>query len=469
MLGKVFKAYDVRATVPKPLTERIAWQIGHGTADLLLDEGVSEGRTDPMSQTIVVGRDPRPTSPGLRDALIRGIRTRGASVIDLGIVDSPMITFAINYLDCGGGIQVTASHNPLDYNGFKFSRQRGRPIGTGTGLEQIRERAALADLKDAPLVGLLEERDLWTPYRDRLLECLQTDAPDGLLADRSRPLRIVIDASNGSAGAMVPRVFNDLEGLELIELNFEHQKGRFAHDPNPLVESNLAGLQEAVRTHEADAGICFDGDADRCVLVDETGRTVGGDLLTAWLTPGALALHPGAAVVYDLRSSRILAETIELAGGRPVPARVGHIFMKTAMSEHAAVLGGELSGHFYFADMFNADNGARAFIAVLARLAASSTPVSGEIDPLRKYAQSGELNFVNEDIESTLEELHETYAEAKLMEMDGLSIDTGHWWANIRASNTEPLLRLNLEANDEATLAAAVEELGAQLGTPSEH
>ena len=169
MLGKVFKAYDVRATVPKPLSTKLAWQIGHGAADLLLEEGQAEGRTDPMSQTIVVGRDPRPTSPELRDALVRGLRTRGASVIDLGIVDTPMITFAINHLECGGGIQVTASHNPLQYNGFKFSRHRGRPIGTGTGLEQIRERAALSEDKGADLVGFLEERDLWSAYRARLL------------------------------------------------------------------------------------------------------------------------------------------------------------------------------------------------------------------------------------------------------------------------------------------------------------
>lgn len=470
MLGKVFKAYDVRATVPEPLTEAIAWQIGHGAADLILEEAEAAGRTDPLASTIVVGRDPRPTSPVMRDRLIEGMRARGASVIDLGIVDTPMVTFAINHLDCGGGVQVTASHNPLQYNGFKFSRAKGRPIGTGTGLELIRERAERAESSvGADPIGALEERDLWTAYRQRLLELFEQDLPGGVPAHRSTPMRVVIDASNGSAGAMIPRIFGDLDGLELIELNFEHEKGVFAHEPNPLVESNLSGLQAAVREHGAEAGICFDGDADRCVLVDETGRTVGGDLLTAWLAPSLLAGHENGGVVYDLRSSRILPERIEALGGRPIPARVGHIFMKTAMAENAAVFGGELSGHFYFADLFNADNGARAFIAVLAGIALAGGPISREIDPLRKYAQSGELNFVNEDIPGTLEGLRRRYADAKLLEMDGLSIDTGGWWANIRASNTEPLLRLNLEAPDEATLAAALEELGSRLGTPEAH
>ena len=470
MLAKVFKAYDVRAIVPEPLTEAIAWQIGFGTADLILEESEASGRTDEIARTIVVGRDPRPTSPVMRDRLVEGMRARGASVIDLGIVDTPMVTFAINHLECGGGVQVTASHNPLEYNGFKFSRAQGRPIGTGTGLELIRERAerATPSGEETPS-GTLEHRDLWTAYRTRLLELFEQELPGGVGAHRTNPLRIVIDASNGSAGAMIPRVFSGVEGLELIELNFEHDRGVFVHEPNPLVESNLSELQAAVRSHQADAGICFDGDADRCVLVDETGRTVGGDLLTAWLAPSLLAGHPQGAIVYDLRSSRILAERIESVGGRPVPARVGHIFMKTAMSENAAVFGGELSGHFYFADMFNADNGARAFIAVLAQIARCSQSVSREIEPLRTYAQSGELNFINEDIEGTLQGLRERYSDAKLLEMDGLSIDTGRWWANIRASNTEPLLRLNLEANDDATLASAIDELGSLLGTPEHH
>ncbi|MBB48433.1 MAG: phosphomannomutase/phosphoglucomutase, partial [Phycisphaerae bacterium] len=370
MLGKVFKAYDVRGKVPKPLNEKIAWKIGHGTADFLLEEALVTGRTDPMSRTIVIGRDARDSSPGLSQALCKGMRDRGAAVIDIGLVDTPMVNFAVNYLDCGGGVQVTASHNPVGYNGFKFSRAKGRPIGSGSGLESIRDRSAVADPARVDSVeAFFETRDLWEPYAERILERLAQDVPEGLTAVRGRPLRVVVDASNGAGGEMVSRLFKGVEGLELIELNFDHTIG-FKHDPNPLVESNLDELREVVRAERADAGVCFDGDADRCVVVDENGRTIGGDLLTAWLAESILGGEPeGKAVVYDLRSSRIVSERIEALGARPIPCRVGHVFMKDSLAGSHAVFGGELSGHFYYRDMFNADSGSRAFVSVLAGLA----------------------------------------------------------------------------------------------------
>ena len=470
MLGKVFKAYDVRGKVPKPLNERIAWKIGHGTADFLLEEGAVTGRTDPMARTIVVGRDARESSPGLCEALCRGMRDRGASVIDIGLVDTPMVTFAVNYLDCGGGVQVTASHNPVGYNGFKFSRVKGRPIGSGTGLESIRDRSAVADpTRVESAEAFLETRDLWEPYTARILDRLASDVPAGLTAVRGRPLRVVVDASNGAAGTMVDRIFKDVEGLEIIELNFDHTIG-FKHDPNPLVESNLDELRAVVQAEGADAGVCFDGDADRCVVVDEKGRTIGGDLLTVWLAESILGDSPaGQGVIYDLRSSRIVSERIEALGARPIPCRVGHVFMKEALASTKAAFGGELSGHFYYKDMFNADSGARAFVSVLAGLARSDRPLSEMIEPLRKYAQSGEINFECEDIDETLQALRETYPDADMIEMDGLSLDTGLWWANIRASNTEPLLRLNIETLGEEQLEAALKEIGPLLGRRVEH
>jgi phosphomannomutase len=470
MLGKVFKAYDVRGKVPKPLNERIAWKIGHGTADFLLEEGVVTGRTDPMSRTIVVGRDARESSPGLSEALCTGMRDRGASVIDIGLVDTPMVTFAVNYLDCGGGVQVTASHNPAGYNGFKFSRAKGRPIGSGTGLESIRDRSAVADpVRVVPAGGFLESRDLWEPNTARIHTHLAADVPAGLTAVRGRPLRVVVDASNGAAGEMVSRIFKNIDGLELIELNFDHTIG-FKHDPNPLVESNLDELREAVRSEGADAGVCFDGDADRCVVVDESGRTIGGDLLTVWLAESILGDAPkGKSVIYDLRSSRVLSERIEALGARPIPCRVGHVFMKQALADTHALFGGELSGHFYYKDMFNADSGARAFVSVLAGLAGSDRPLSESIEPFRKYVQSGEINFECEDIEEAFEALKATYPDADMMEMDGLSLDTGSWWANVRASNTEPLLRLNIETLSKDELDAALKEIGPLLGRRVEH
>lgn len=470
MLGKVFKAYDVRAIVPKPLSDRLVWQIGHGAARYLLESAREAGHDDPMMRNIAVGRDPRPTSPGLSEVLIDGMRTAGASVIDLGVVDTPMVYFAVNHLACAGGIQVTASHNPVKYNGLKFCGIKGRPIGSGSGLEKIRDEAALADRDRAPeATGRHEERDLWGPYAERLHALLAEDAPNGLAAARGRPIKVVVDASNGSAGVLVPRVFEGLDGLEIVPLNFRHGDGVFEHEPNPLVESNLDQLRERVVSEGADFGVCFDGDADRCVVVDEAGRTVGGDLLTAWLAEPILEREPGASVIYDLRSSRIVPERIRALGGEPVPCRVGHVFMKAALAERGAAFGGELSGHFYYRDMFGADSGARAFVSVLGAIARSDGPFSEQVDRLRIYAQSGEINFENEEIEATLEELHEIHADDELGEMDGLSIDTGDWWANIRASNTEPLLRLNVEARDAETVDAAVEQLGRLLGRRVDH
>ena len=470
MLGSVFKAYDVRALVPDPLNEDLAWRIGFGAGIHLLEAALEAGHDGPMMRTIAVGRDPRPTSPALSAALIAGIRASGASVVDLGTGDTPMIYFAANLLDCAGAIQVTASHNPVGYNGFKFCGVGARPVGSGTGLEAIRAHGEAVDPGgERGEVGSLDSRDIWSDYARLIHRLLAEEAPGGLESIRGRPLKVVIDASNGSAGVMVPGLFDDVAGLELVKLNFSHGDGHYEHEPNPLVEENLDQLRAAVLEHGADLGVCFDGDADRCVVVDEHGRTVGGDLLTAWLVEPVLERAPGSAIIFDLRSSRIVPERIRSLGGIPVPSRVGHVFMKAALAEHAAAFGGELSGHFYYRDMFGADSGARAFVSVLGALARDARPVSEQVDALRTYAQSGEVNFENPRIDETLAGLRARYADAELGDMDGLSIDTGAWWANIRSSNTEPLLRLNVEAPDEAALAAALEELGPQLGKRVAH
>lgn len=465
MLGKVFKAYDVRATVPEPLDERIAWQIGHGAARMLLQEAAEAGFDDQMMRTLAVGRDPRATSPGLKEALCTGIRAQGASVVDLGVVDTPMVNFAVNHLDCAGGIQVTASHNPAEYNGFKFFRRGGGPVGTGSGLEEIRSNAALAEEGGGTdNGGLLEERDLWDAYARLMHDRLALELPEGIASVRGRPLHVVIDASNGSAGVMVPRLFEGIEDLRITGLNFETGHGTFVHDPNPLVESNLDQLRAAVVNEGADAGICFDGDADRCVVLDESGRTIGGDLLTALLVEPILQREPGGSIVHDARASRIVPERIAELGGNPVPCRVGHVFMKSAIVEHGALFGGELSGHFYYKDMFNADSGSRAFLSVLGVLGRTNEPVSRLVEPLRKYAQSGEINFRTEDTVASIEQVRDHCADADLGDFDGLLVDAGSWWANIRASNTEPLLRLNVESTEQSIVDEVVTELGPLLG-----
>lgn len=465
MLAQVFKAYDVRATYPKPLNERIAWQIGYGTAQYLLAQAAADGFDDPMSRHICVGRDMRRSSPELAANLRQGMCDAGASVIDLGLVDTPFVYFAINHLGCAGGVQVTASHNPAHYNGFKVSKRLAKPVGQDTGLAEIQRLAAMVEReKITSLGGHEESRDLWSSYRDHLLLFVDPRVRSG-----ARKLRIAVDASNGMAGTMLPKVFDGVKGLSIEKLYFDNSTGEFVHEPNPLVESNLRELQQLMAREKSegrgfDAGFCFDGDADRCIVLDENGAPIGCDLLLAWLVGDALRASPGASVVYDLRSSRSVAEIVRELGGVPVESRVGHVFMKARLAESKGVIGGELSGHFYFADMWNTDSGARTFAAVVTALASATKPLSQLLAPCKRYVQSGEINFETEDKLGALAALKAAYPKAKTHELDGLSIDAGTWWANIRLSNTEPLLRLNLEARDAATVDGMVAELSRYLG-----
>lgn len=469
MLGKVFKAYDIRGTYPDPLNEKMGWQIGFGTGKYLIENAEAAGERTPMMRNLVVGRDMRTHSPSLRDALVRGINDSGAHVIDVGMVDTPFVYFAINYLDCAGGVQVTASHNPPNYNGFKISTRHAKPVGESTGLAEIRKAAATVDqsLKEKGS-GRVEQRDLWEPYIAHVRRFLNLNG---------KKIKVVIDASNGMAGTSVPKIFGkkgkDIEGLDIVELYFDNTKGNFVHEPNPLVAANLQDLQAKVLAEKADLGICFDGDADRIVVVDEQGTIVGCDHLTAWLADWFLKIAPGSAVIYDLRSSKALHEEIIKHGGKPVRGRVGHVFMKQLMSQHNAIFGGELSGHFYFRDNFNADSGVIAMATVLTAYAHAGKPFSQLIKPMKRYFASGELNFENEDKDASIEELNEAYANRGIIdELDGITIDcfdNEGWWCNVRKSNTEPLLRLNLEAKSQETLDRILEEIKPLLGNAVAH
>ncbi|MEQ8850756.1 MAG: phosphomannomutase/phosphoglucomutase [Phycisphaerales bacterium] len=471
MLGKVFKAYDVRGTYPDPLNETLAWRIGFGCGRYLLDQAAETGQTTPMMKTIVVGWDMRTHSPSLRDALCQGIQDAGAGVIDIGKVDTPQVYFAINHLDCAGGVQVTASHNPPQYNGFKVSSAKAKPVGEQTGLAEIRKIAVLADEKLRGSVTLNpDKRDLWDAYRKHVL---------GFLDLKGRSIKVVVDASNGMAGTMTPGVFGkkgahvENGNLDIVELYFDNTKGEFVHEPNPLVAANLRDLQARVVKEKADFGICFDGDADRLMVVDEKGEIVGCDHLTAFLAAWFLERNPGAAIIYDLRSSKAVEEDIIRNGGKPVRGRVGHVFMKAMLAEYGGAFGGELSGHFYFRDNFNADSGAIAMATVLTALAESDKPFSELIKPIARYRQSGEVNFEIEDKDAAIADLKETYASrGSIDELDGVTVDCFKdegWWANVRKSNTEPLLRLNLEARDQETLDRMLEEIAPLLGERVEH
>jgi phosphomannomutase len=467
MLGKVFKAYDVRATYPKPLNEKLAWQIGYGVAQYLMEQAESAGHDDPMMRHVVVGHDMRKSSPKLSEALKQGIKDFGAHVIDVGLVDTPFVYFAINQMGCAGGVQTTASHNPANYNGFKISKIAAKPVGMTTGLDEIRRYSAMADReKLTAKAGREEKRDLWNDYAEHVRSFLHPKLLDG-----SRTLKVVVDASNGMAGTMMPKVFGNVAGLRIVKLNFDNSSGEFVHEPNPLVESNLEQLKEAVKSQKADVGVCFDGDADRCVIVDEKGETVGCDHLTAWLAQMFLKDSKGAAVVFDLRSTKALPEMIHEAGGKAVKSRVGHVFMKQALAEHNAIFGGELSGHFYFKRNYNADSGAIAFASVMSGLAAvgGNKPMSELIAPAKRYVQSGEINFETDDKEAAIDDLRRAYPKAKIDTLDGITVDMGSWWCNVRASNTEPLLRLNLEGPDRKTVDALVKDVAQYLGKRVAH
>ncbi|MCH2133746.1 MAG: phosphomannomutase/phosphoglucomutase [Phycisphaerales bacterium] len=458
MLDKVFKAYDVRATVPDPLNADVARRIGFGTGRLLLEESEAAGRTGDGARRIVVGHDMRPHSPELVAALKAGLRAAGADVVDVGLVDTPFIYFAVNHLDAAGGVQTTASHNPIQYNGFKISRVEAKPVGKGSGLEIIQQYAEQSDGHGDGNGGETSE-DLWAAYTDHVHRFLHPDLLSG-----KQHLKVVVDASNGMAGTFMPKVFGDVPGLEVVPINFENDKGVFVHEPNPLVEANLRQVRDGVVAEGAAVGICFDGDADRCMVVDELGTPVGCDLLTAWLAAGFLAQDPGGSIVYDLRSSHSVPEMIMEHGGEPHRSRVGHVFMKGKARETNAIFGGELSGHFYFRDNFFADSGAMAFAAVISNLLDFDGTMSEAIAPTRRYLQSGEINFETPDKDAAMASLVAAYPDAKTDTLDGVTVDLGEWWCNVRASNTEPLLRLNLEGPDADTVAEKVTDVSALLG-----
>jgi len=459
-MDAIFKAYDVRGVYPDQLNEEIAWCIGYATAQFLRGQLSGIDRTDPQLNSLAIGSDMRKSSPSLCQAFVEGALGGGMNVVDVGMIDTSQIYFAVNHLKSGGGVQTTASHNPAQYNGFKITGPGGKPIGQDTGLMEIKRIALAVPPRSATAQGTLTRRDLAPEYKAFVRSFLRGPG---------RKLKVAIDASNGMAGKMWPIVFGDLADLETVELNFEH-KGEFAHDPNPLVAANLRQLQAAVRKHGCNLGICFDGDSDRSMIVDEKGQIVPCDLLTALLAKAFLRWTPGSTVVYDLRSSRVVKEEIEKSGGVPRRERVGHSFMKRAMAESNAVFGGELSGHFYFKDNWYCDSGYLAVVALLNVIEQEGgKPVSKLVAPLRRYAQSGELNFTTDDKDARIKALGEQFSDGQVDYLDGITVQYADWWFNVRKSNTEPLLRLNMEAKDKGLLTAKLAEVAPMLGEPEEH
>lgn len=426
----ILKANDIRGTVPAELDETLAFALGAGIAEVL---GPSP---------VVVGRDARTSSPSLARALRDGIVARGVDVLDAGLVSTDELYFATGSLGLPG-VMVTASHNPGHFNGFKVCRPDARPVGRNTGLDAIAARGLelLDDVSPWPARGAVRPVDLLEGYASRLLE---------LAPVRGRRLRVVVDAANAMAGLTAPAVLSRID-VDVVPLNFDLD-GRFpAHPPDPLDPANLVPLQEAVLEQDADVGLAFDGDADRCFFVDERGCAVSPSAVVALVVRRELERHPGATVVHSLTCSRVVAEQIEFSGGVAVRAPVGHAGIKTRMAQTGAVLGGEHSGHYYFADFWNADSGMLAALHVLGLLAASDGSMSQLVAPYERYAASGELNNRVTDAATARARVAALFAgdpEVGSDEMDGLTLTHPRWWLNLRASNTESLLRLNVEADD---------------------
>ena len=450
----IFKAYDIRGIYPDQIDEEGAWKIGYAAAQFLRSMLSGYQRGQANAQCVCVGRDMRTHSQSLSKALIEGMNSTGANVIDVGLIDTPQMYFAINHLGTCGGIQVTASHNPAKYNGFKISGIEARPVGADTGLKDVEHMAMALIHTKGKANGSVEKYDLAEAYKGHVLKFLKLGR---------RKLRVAIDASNGMAGKSVPAVFGDLP-IELECINFVHD-GTFKHEPNPLVEENLAELKHVIKDRRCDFGVCFDGDADRLMMIDENGRNIGCDLMTALMVPYFLENSPSHTVVYDLRSSLVVQEEILKHGGIPRRERVGHSFMKKALRDSHGVFGGELSGHFYYRDNFYADSGMITLSHVLNIVSNSDKPVSALIEPLRRYASSSEINFKVDDKARKMSELAKKYSDGQVDHLDGVTVRYKDWWFNCRPSNTEPYLRLNIEAKSQEELDEKLAQIEKLLGS----
>jgi phosphomannomutase len=423
---KVFKAYDVRGIYPDELDEAGAYAIGRAYVD----------EFEP--RTIAVGRDMRLSSPSMAEAVMRGAAESGAEVLDLGLVGTEMTYFAVGELSLDGGIEVTASHNPKEYTGMKIVRRGALPVGGDSGLLDIRTRA-LGDLGEPKGGGSIRQEDIWPQYVERVLSFIDVSSV--------KPLRVVIDAANGMAGVMLPPVLERLP-IDAVPCFFEPDGTFPNHEPNPLLPENREFIVRKMLDERADLGVAFDGDADRCFFVDDTGEFVPGDFVTALLAESVLEKEPGAKVIYDVRASWAVPDTIERAGGVAFVNRVGHAFIKHRMRQEDAAFGGEVSGHYYFRDFSQADSGVVPFLMMLELISKRGRRLSELLAPFReRYFITGELNTPVSDVAVKLQELKERFSrEGTISHLDGLSVDAEDWHMNVRPSNTEPLLRLNLEA-----------------------
>lgn len=439
-LPSIFKAYDIRGVYPDQLDEAAARRIGSAFAEF-----TRAGR-------IVMGRDTRLSSPALSAAFAEGVTRRGPDVVDIGLATTDMLYFASGRLGLPGAM-FTASHNPPEWNGIKLCRAGAAPVGEDSGLVDVRELSE-RDLPPTGAAGRLTSRDMLEDFVDHVLSFVA--------ADRLAPLTVVADAANGMAGLVLPTIFERLP-VKLVGMYLELD-GTFPNHPaDPIQPQNQEDLRRVVTEHGADLGLAFDGDADRVFLVDERAVGVSGSLVTALVSEAMLEREPGATILYNVICSWVVPEVIRERGGVPVRTRVGHSLIKKVMAETGAIFGGEHSGHYYFRDHYRADSGLIAALVLLERLSEAGVPMSELLLPYRRYHSSGEINSEVDDQEGAIEELARGHADGRQDRLDGLTVEYDDWWFNVRASNTEPLLRLNVEARAEPLLEEKTSELLATI------
>ncbi len=441
-VGAIFKAYDVRGTVPDQLDEDLAYATGSAFVEVV------------GAPVIVIGHDMRPSSPGLAGAFAAGATAAGADVVMIGLASTDQLYFASGHLD-HAGVMFTASHNPAGYNGMKMCRAGAVPIGSETGLAEIRDSVVRGAHQPAAATGSITEEDVLEAYAAHLLSLAPVDG---------RRLKVVIDAGNGMAGLTAPAVFERIgaDRVELVPMYFELDGTFPNHEANPIEPANLVDLQARVVAERADIGLAFDGDADRCFLVDEQGRAVSPSTLTALIASRELAKEPGATIIHNLITSRGVPEIITDLGGAPVRTRVGHSYIKATMAETGAIFGGEHSGHFYFRDFWRADSGMLAALHALAALAETEQPLSALLTDYERYVVSGEINSTVADQAAVVATIEAAYADhdgVTTDRLDGLTVTHDDWWFNVRPSNTEPLLRLNAEGRDRPTMERIRDEV----------
>ncbi len=443
-LDNIFLAYDVRGKVGTDLTTDVAYKIGRAFATWLPDQG-----------TIAVGRDMRPDSTELANSLIEGLRAQGRDVLDIGQVTSDMIYFAVGSLRLAGGMMVTASHNPGEYNGIKFCREGAKPVGVDTGLLDVKSLVATNAFVDSEAPGSIEQSNITESWIQHVLSFIDSD--------ELTPLRIAVDAGNGMAGAVFPEL-EPYVPFEVTEMYFEPDGTFPNHIANPLEPKNLVDLQEELKKGGYAAGLAFDGDGDRAVLLDENGEIITGTVMSALLAEYFLDKEPGATILLNAICGQAAHDVVSQKGGTAIRTKVGHSYIKAKMREHNALFAGEHSGHYYFRDNFCADSGLIAAVIALYVLSTSSKPLSELVHPYREaYVQITETNFEVSDKEAVIDRLREAFTGHDISDLDGITVTVGNGWFNVRPSNTEPLLRLNAEAKSQQELDDMIEKVASLI------